>query len=217
MKTRAILALTAVAGLAAAASAQNGLSIRFANGTNAITVAPGTAVPVQVFANVPANGTNIQWTTNGGTGQTGQMAGFNSALFNLNSNGGSWSGNTLGPGMVGPPFGNPGTNGPGGVSGIGAGVGFGSPIAGPSVLIWSGTITVGASDIALNTNFTNVGSPPNGPYQGIEVALSGIIPGLNVTHYLTNLPNATGTITVPAPASLALLGLGGLVAARRRR
>ena len=221
MKTRAILALTALAAAAGTAVAQPTLVVRFSNGTNAINVAPGTAVPVQIFASgMPAVGTNIPWTTGGGTGQIGQYAGYVSSLFNVNGSTtgtATWSGLTIAPPFVGPPFGNAGTAAGTNVNGVNIGVGFNAPVTGGEFLLWSGTVTVGSQNVNINPALQPVGAPPNGPYTGFEVALSGIIPNLIVTHYVQTSNGLGGTITVPAPASLALLGLGGLVAARRRR
>lgn len=221
MKTRAILALTAVAGLAAVANAQNNGNgaLSFAIGNN--NLAPGQSTTVTVSATFNAVGSTLPWTTNGGTGQMGTVNGFNSAVFGVTGAGtgsGTWSNLTLGPGLVAPPFGNPGVIAGMNVGNINAGVGFGAPIANQPVVLWTGTFTAGNLGVVnLATAFVAVGSPPNGPYQGLEIALGGIVPGLNVTHYI-NTTNASGAITiVPAPASLALLGLGGLVAARRRR
>lgn len=216
MKTRAILALTALAGTAGMAIAQPATQIRFSNGTNEITVAAGAAVPVSIYAvGMPNVGTSIPWTTPPGTGQAGQYNGFLSVLMDMQASGGSWSGPTI-PGGMGyqvPPFGNPGTPSGSNVTGINIGVGFNPPVTGNEFILWSGTITVGAADVNLSTLIKATGNPPQ---TGFEVALGGIIPGLNVSHFVQTA-NGTGVIHVPAPASLALLGLGGLVAGRRRR
>lgn len=223
MKTRAILALTAVAGVAAAVNAQGpALEIRFSNGTNAITVLPNASVPVQLWAvGLPAVGTQMNWTTFPGTGQAGSYAGFASVLTNLNGSAGTWqptSPASIAPPFVGPPFGNPGVAAGSNVTGINIGVGFNPPVTGSSFLLWTGTIDVGnpgTGVVNLATTIQPVGAPPNGPNTGFEVQLSGIL-GLNVSHFIA-AGNATGVITIPAPASLALLGLGGLVVGRRRR
>jgi hypothetical protein len=218
MKTRAILALTALAGAASMAVAQPALQFRL-NGTNSntVSVAPGAAVNVAVWAvGMPAVGTSMPWTTPPGTGQAGQYAGFLSALFNVSGDSGSWSNNTIAPPFVGPPFGNPGVIAGSNVNGINTGVGFNPPVTGSEFMLWSGTLTVGSSTVNLAATLQPTSSPPQ---TGFEVALNNIIPGaptLIVSHFIQT-GNATGTINVPAPASLALLGLGGLVAGRRRR
>lgn len=221
MKTRAILALTALAAAAGTAVAQPALRVEFSNGTNAISVAPGTAVPVSIYATgLPAIGTAIPWTTNGGTGQPGQYAGWNSVLMNMNgttTGTASWSGMTIAPGFAGPPFGNAGTASGTNVTGINIGVAFQPPVTTADFLLWSGTVTVGNENVNINPAIQPTGAPPQGPYTGFEVSLSGVIPNLLVTHFIQTSNGLGGTITVPAPASLALLGLGGLVAARRRR
>lgn len=221
MKTRAILALTAVAGVAAAVNAQGpALEIRFSNGTNAITVAAGASVPVQLWAvGLPAVGTAMNWTTFPGTGQSGTYAGFASVLTNLNGTGGTWQATSpasIAPPFVGPPFGNPGVAAGSNVTGINIGVGFNPPVTGNSFLLWSGTIDVGAVNVSLATTIQPVGAPPNGPNTGFEVQLANTGLPLNVSHFIATT-NGTGLITVPAPASLALLGLGGLIVGRRRR
>lgn len=218
MRTHAVVALIAVGGVACSVVAQPSMAIRFANGTNAITVAPGSQVLVRVFATgMPDIGTPIPWTTPPGTGQIGQHAGFVGAYFNMKgttTGTASWSNLGFPPGMglplpPDPPHGFPsGTN----VHAISASVGFNPPITGNEFQLWYGTITVGSANVLLHTDFFPVGLPPQ---TGFEVALSGILP-MNVSQFVQTL-NGSALITVPAPAGLALLGLGGLVGARRKR
>jgi hypothetical protein len=212
MKTRAILALTAVAGIASVANAQAGLAIRFSNGTNAITVAPNAAVPVQVWAVGLPIGSVIPWTSGGGSGAPGTVVGFESVLFNLLGSGGTWSGGAINLASGLSPLSGAGTAAGSNYNNINPGIAFNPPIAQTSFMLWSGTLTVGSSNVNLNTLILPVGAPPE---TGIAVSLNTGLP-FNVQQFIQSA-NGTGTITVPAPASLALLGLGGLVAGRRRR
>jgi hypothetical protein len=213
MKTSACAFVVACAGTAA--TAQPALSIHFDNGLSEITVAPGSAVHVTVWATgMPALGTQIPWTTPPGTGQVGQYAGFLSALFNLHGSGGSWSNWGIAPGhgfVIPDPF--PGVIPSGSnVNGINIGVGFSPPVTAPEFDMWFGTLTVGTTDVNLNALLQLTGSPPQ---LGFEVALSGI-PPFPVSHFMSGL-NGSAVIHVPAPAGVALLALGGVVAGRRRR
>jgi hypothetical protein len=200
----------------AAACAQPALSIRFDNGLSEITVAPGSQVRVHVWtAGMPAVGTPIPWTTPPGTGQVGQYAGFLSAFFNLQGSSGSWSGATWVPPFATPdPF-PPHASGSN-FNGIGVGVGFGPPVTAPEFELWYATLTVGGTDVQLNTLLQPVSTPPQ---VGFEVGLTGVLPGMPSvigSHFVTAL-NGSAVIHVPAPAGVALLVLGGVVAGRRRR
>jgi len=216
MRTHRIVALIAVSGVACAAEAQPATEIRFANGTNAITVAPGSAVPVSVYATgLPSVGSNIPWTTFPGTGQNGYYQGFASVLMNVNATGGAWSGLTLPPpfanlwGSAGTPVGS-------NVHGINLGVAFNPPVTGHALLLWQGTLTVGTESVSLATAIQPVGAPPNGPHLGFEVQLDIGPSPVFYSHFLATT-NGSGVITVPGPGGLALLGLVGLLGARRGR
>ncbi|MFM9997027.1 MAG: PEP-CTERM sorting domain-containing protein [Phycisphaerales bacterium] len=220
MKTRAILALTAAAGLAGVANAQE--TAQYIIGVSAATISPGQSVNVSVSASyAPGVGANAVWNTLGGTGQTGTVAGFSLAVFNLLGNAaagvsGSWSNLVIGPGFS--PFANAGTIAGNNVNGAEIGTGFGPPLAtAPTtnpVLLWTGTWTASAASGVGAMNLT--ASALNGGL--VHIWLQGGTVGAFASEDAWGVTNGQGTFSViPAPASLALLGLGGLVAARRRR
>jgi hypothetical protein len=206
--------LAAGALSSAAAVAQPALSIRFNNGLSEITVAPGTVVPVAVWATgLPAVGTQVPWTTPPGTGQSGSYAGFLSILFNLTATGGIWSNGEAAPGH-GFPFGtfapHPSTHQH---LGINLGVGFNPPVTLPEFDLFYTSITVGTTDVHLDALQQLTSSPPQ---SGFEVGLSGIAPFPMVSHFITT-QNGAAVIHVPSPAGGLMLGVAGLLATRRRR
>ncbi|MCC6661523.1 MAG: hypothetical protein IT437_11625 [Phycisphaerales bacterium] len=201
--------------LSSRAVAQPSMAIRFDNGLSEITVAPGSQVHVRVWATgMPALGAQIPWTTPPGTGQIGRYEGFLSVLFRINGSGGSWSGIGVAPG-----HGFPGWPGGGGspqgsnVTGINIGVGFNPPVTDPEFDLWYGTITVASTDVQLSTLISLTGAPPQ---LGFEVALSGIMPPLNVSQFVATL-NGAAVIHVPVPGGLSVLALGCCTLGRRRR
>lgn len=217
MKTRAILALVAVAGTAVAANAQNTAtySIVFnsagavsGNGTNNIQVNPGSVVTATVFVTInPGIGAMVG-------NPPGAVQGLSDGGFSISggTGAGSWA---AGPSLVAPynfPLGtNAGTPAGGNVNGVLWGLGFLLQLPHPSPNspddVWTGTFNAGA---ALGvSNFTFTGLATTGVFYG------GPIPA--VLGYTSNAGAGGSISVVPAPASLALLGLGGLVAARRRR
>ena len=182
-------ALLAVVGLAAGANAQS-LSFAFPGGN---TYNGGANVKVELWANFNS---------------TTHMAWAGSAVAVNGDASGAFSNVALGN-PVPPPGTTPGTPSGGNVGGIVAGQLHFPPLffantANP-ILIWSGewstgNLTARTVDLStLSTKLTNY--LPSGSSQN-----------------LTGWDEAKGTIeVVPAPSALALLGLGGLVAGRRRR
>jgi hypothetical protein len=84
---------------------------------------------------------------------------------------------------------------------------------GSEFLLWSGAFVVKVPNLHLRTDIRLHGSGfPPPPLA--EVGLAGIIPQLNVTHYLVT-SNGTAHIIIPAPSAPAPLAL--LAPARRRR
>lgn len=225
MKTRAILALTAVAGLAGVANAQE--TAQYIIGVSSATVAPGGSVDVSVSVlYTPGLGGTAVWNTLGGTGQIGTVAGFSLAVFNLMSNpaagvSGSWSNIAFNP--LFSIFSTPGTIAGNNVNNANIGTGFGPPLSAPvngsPLALWTGTWTASAASgvgaVGLITDALQ-GSPahPN----TVHVWLGSTVIGQFTVEDAWGVTDGQGSFSViPAPASLALLGLGGLVAARRRR
>ena len=194
------LALVAVAGLAGIASAQSATMTVTANGGAAVSVAPGTAV--NIAATATWGGTNVQFAGLKGAikvaGDAGAGANFTSAftaggLVNLGAfTGGSRTGIDI---AVTPAFFTGGFIVP--PSGNNTGLNIGSyqlTIATP------GVYTVGFAADATAPNIRLFPSTASPAFVEAQTTYVG----------------ATITVT-PAPASLALVGLGGLVAGRRRR
>ena len=179
----------AVVALAGSALAQNGLSFNFPNGN---TYDGNAAVKVEVYAHYTA-GQFMAW-----AGWAGAVNGDASGSFA-----------NLALGNPVPPPGTSAGSAGSSVGGIIAGQLHFPPLffantANP-ILIWSGewstgNLTARTVDLStLSTKLTNY--LPSGSSQN-----------------LTGWDEAKGTIeVVPAPSALALLGLGGLVAGRRRR
>jgi MYXO-CTERM domain-containing protein len=217
MKTRA-LAVLAVAGLAAIANAQD-TSISYSIVWDKASINPGETNTGKVIATVtPGFGATIKWTTPPGKGQNGILKAFASSIFDtvnlLNGEQGTlaWTvptalnlaniqGNLNGGGIVGtnagqvaPPI-NPNPN-------------VDNPITILN-LTWTGNAGF-SGNVSYNVKatsgkmFLDISTTPTPTWVG---------------HNATKLESAAaGNFTVvPAPASMALLGLGGLVAARRRR
>ena len=202
MKTR-VIALSALAGLASVASAQ-APSFTYSIQAPASLAAGATAQITVLCAFTPGVGQNV--TTSLGALP---VMGLESGGFSIVGSGGSWSGlSLLAP--VNFPFGTTvGTVAGGNVTGAIWGTGF-VPPAVPSTVnptpIWRGTFTMPNANVTLTLTGNGQGGLWAGPHSsGLAVVANGAQAG------------AQATILVPAPASLALLGLGGLVAARRRR
>ena len=205
-----------VLSVPAAAQLENGLYFKVTGGPPA----PGSYFDVAVYARIPDDGTPVRW-ENGGGFTWGSMEGFSSVYFNVSASIGSWTNLALPPGMNLPPFGSAGTAQGATINAINSGVGFGPPIPGPDVYVWSGRLTLPPtplpSELLLRTEFRTVGSPPFGPYRGIEVAVSGIIPNLNVSIFLQDLHEGSIAIPLPAPGAAPLIAAGLCLRVRRRR
>ncbi|MFN0131150.1 MAG: PEP-CTERM sorting domain-containing protein [Phycisphaerales bacterium] len=246
MKTRAILALTAVAGLASVANAQETITyaVTFSevlagsanpgNGNGVID--PGEGVRFAIRATIaPGIGSTATYTPPPPPG-TGTIAGLGSIFLDLigtNFNGGTWSTITR----------NAATN-PGGIAGGGNWT-LGAPGTGQA----NGDITaVQAGQFVLPGSTANSLNPigniwrgtwtPSN-YTGRTVSLAAVAAaaaGMNhssiliqygvdangdpqyVGKFIGGSFGGSGNIQIaPAPSSLALLGLGALAAGRRRR
>jgi hypothetical protein len=247
MKTRVLAAagLAAFAGLANAQSTTNA-TVTYAltwgdTGDNDGLVEPGESARVRMTVSYsPASGTVISYTPAGGGTATGTLMGFGGAFvdFSLaNANGGTLTttGSTGGiaNGRAGACAVVPGGNGT--VSGDSilnvqpaqfpfnsepfdpdnntTGVRTTNPITNIYTFVWT--------PASYTTRTVNVGMAPSAASNGNAAAV------MIRTNPDTSLPptavNAQFTLgsaqipVVPAPSSLALLGLGGLIAGRRRR
>ncbi len=233
MKTLANMALMAVAGAAAAASAQPlgtaTYSLRFSNGLNTITLGPGQSTTVSVFVSFnPGVGA---WVGSAPPLQ-GQVLGLNNGGFSITGTSvGGGTGNFSVPAVIpGPPVQHPalqapynflpgiatnqGTSSGASHNGVIWGHGFFQfypPAANPG-FVWQATFTATSATGSIQLAFTGL------PVTQIDVS-SGPIGSMTipwVADYASD-PGVGGTIFVPAPAGLALAGLGGFVALRRLR
>ncbi len=227
MKTRAIMTLVAVAGAAVAANAQTGgtatYSIQFSNGTNSISLTAGQSTSVSVFVSFdPGLGASY------GTALPlqGVILGANNGGFSIGgvgSGGGSGNFGVL-PGAGHPSLMAPYNFLPGVATNQGTAAGNNlngvlwghqfifspvHPLPANPAKVWEGTFTMvtnGQVDFSFNGMALTGIDVSSGP------VAAGAIP------WVADFASSGGTAVItPAPASLALLGLGGLVALRRRR
>jgi hypothetical protein len=213
MKTR-LFAVLAVAGIAAAANAQD-TTITYTIKWDNASINNGGTNTGAVYAEItPGIGSAVKWTTAPGKGQAGTIEAFASSVFDtlnlLNGSNGALSWTVPAALNV---AGIPGSANGGGIAGTNAGqVGktlnpnpvLDNPI---KLLDLSWTDTTGGT---YDVNY------------GIKSASGKMFLNIGIANWVGH--NATfrvdgqgGFSVVPAPASMALLGLGGLVAARRRR
>ncbi len=241
MKTRAIMTLVAVAGAAVAANAQTGgtatYSIEFSNGTAAMTLDPtGVLAPISTSVSVFVT---INPVLNSPYGTAPPLQGFifghNNGAFSITGTGaGGGSGNFSVPAVIpGPPPQHPalafpynflpgvatnqGTSSGDDHNGVLWGHGFYfTPVhqlPATKAKVWEGTFTATSGVGSMSLAFTGLA------LTGVDVS-SGPIANMAIPWVADFASNGGqgGNITfIPAPASLALLGLGGLVALRRRR
>ncbi len=220
MKTRAITALVAAAGAATAASAQvtATYSIAFGapNGPNTITLPQGASTSVYVNVTYAGQAPNpILGLADGGFSLTGLASGGATGGWGVDSNTASptyslpnpWGAQAVG-GLgvsVGTPAGNANLNGV--IWGYGFLFNSNHTSPGNPATVWQGTFTATSATGVFNVSFT--GLEPSNVFTNTAPFPTPV--------GATSLPGVGGVITIPAPASLALLGLGGLVALRRRR
>lgn len=190
------LALVAVAGLAGLASAQTATVTTTANGGNAVSVAPGTAVNLAVAVTY-TGGVQLAGLQGGvkvaGDAGTGSNFAFNLGAGPLINTGSFTGGSRLGMDVAsGPPL----------FFGI-------NPLwANQPVNMLSYQVTI--NDPGVYQVIWQ--SPATAPNARIYTSATSA----SFAEAQTTYVGATITVT-PAPASLALVGLGGLVAGRRRR
>lgn len=240
MKTRAILALSAVAGLAAGASAQSfttdstvtiNLTWSEVNGNGNNMLDPGESAHIRMSVSFSNQNAVANFAPSIGTFGSGTIRGLGSGFLDLNGSGGAEGSWNLDP--------NEGygvdeiwdiTNGQGHGTLANGGatllnLQFGQFAPGPAqvnttnpiVDIWEGLWT--PNDYSSRTvTFSTAGAAAAGNAVSsvtlrlsATIAASAFVQGNNLVHGSVSIP------IVPAPSSLALLGLGGLVVARRRR
>jgi hypothetical protein len=231
LRTPAIVALMSFSG--AATSAQTlgtaTYSLRFGNGLNTITLGPGQSTTVSVFVSFdpgigawigsapPLQG-EIRGLHNGGFSITGSSVGGGTGNFSVPPGTGHpalqapW--NFL-PGIAT----NQGTSSGASHNGVLWGHAFmgGSPAHPLPVnpaLLWKGTFTIGAGSTSGQIDLAFTGLATTGIDVSSGPPSQGGIPW--VADFASN-PGIGGTIIVPAPASLALLGIGWILTMPRRR
>jgi hypothetical protein len=247
MKTRAMLALTAVAGIAAGASAQaitTGSNVTYAlswsevNGNGNNNLEPGESALLVMNTSFTNQGQLASFSPPIGPFTSGTILGFGSGFLDLRGTGG-----TAGAfNYSSPPNNSAGTSGFGVRGGwrIAGNASHGTPNG-----AGDGMINIQPGQFP-NPDLPNSTNPINGMYRllwtpssyterivtfslaraavasatGASVYLdldgsvgsSVYVAESNISYGSVNIP-----IGIPAPASLAMLGLGGLVAAGRRR
>jgi hypothetical protein len=240
MRTRAILAMTAVAGLAGVASAQQSvtsdstitvsLTSTDSGGNNNGIVEPGESVLLTM--NVSFTNQNTVGTFNPSIGSfgSGTIRGFGSGFFDLNGSSnlgaGTWN---VDPGAtpargVDPAWDLAGAEGtPSGNNLVNIQMGQFPPTAGainatnPINAIWTGEFT--PTDYSGRTlSFSLAGNAAAGQFiASVMFKLNNTLAAGAFVDAQHLVLGTTSIGVVPAPGSLALLGLGGLVAGRRRR
>jgi len=246
MKTRAVLAVVAVAGLAAAANAQESFvySLTFTEvnaGTSVAVSAPNGTIDTGEAARValkitmtPGIGATVTYTPPPAPG-TGTLAGLGSVFFDIgqtNALGGTWNlitRNAGGADINGTPnnwtLGGAGVgNAAGGIDAAQAGQfvlpGSTANVSNPIVNIWRATWTP-STYTNRTVTFQSAAAVAAGPNHSSILVQYGLDPNTGDPLYVAKYISAQfGNVQIPvapAPASLALLGLGGLVAGRRRR
>jgi hypothetical protein len=225
--TRPITTLVSIAGAAVAANAQTGgvatYSLQFSNGTNVISLLPGQSTTVSVFVSFnPGLGAPY------GTAPPlqGFVLGANNGAFSITGTPSGTASGTFGvlPGTGHPSLMPPYNFLPGIATnqGTSTGLSHDGVIWGHAFLfiqqwafnpakVWEGTFTVTS---AGNITFAFTGLAATGIDVSSGPVSVGAIPW--VAEFATS-PGVGGMIVIPAPASLALLGLGGVIAVRRRR
>ncbi len=218
MKARHVIAVLAVASSAAAAGARQGLvvySIAFGSpvGPNTIALTPGQTTPVFVSVAVSwgpplpilgfADGAFSITGAGTGTGAWGVDSNTASPTYSLPN---PWGAQAIGGAGV-----NPGNGGASGVSGVVWGYGLLlttlHPFPQNPATVWRGTFTAMAPG-SVDASFTGLKMTHVFAYTAPTPTAIAIL----------TLPGVGGSITIiPAPAGLALVGLGGLAALRRQR
>ena len=238
MKTRVAFGILAAAGLATAVQAQESVTYTVtwtevtAGTGNAVTnpngqIDPGEGARIAVAVNItPAIGTTSTYTPPPPPG-TGTIAGLGSIFFDLvgtNLNGGTWSNINRNPGFNWG-LGDPGTGQANGDllnAQAGQFVTPGSTANSSNTIanIWRATWNPSNYNARTASVLSRGALAASGNHSSILIQY-GLDPQQN-PQYVGKFVNGTfggsGNIPVaPAPSSLALLGLGAMVAGRRRR
>ncbi len=224
--------LLAWAALATAAEAQTlgtaTYHIRFGNGSNQVFLAPGESTTVTVLVSFnPGIGAII----GSAPPLQGPVLGLNDGAFSITGapSGGATGNFAVLPGANHPslvaPYNYlpgvgamPGTPAGNSLNGVIWGMGFvvwpPHPLPANPGTVWKGTFTVSAASGPgqIDLAFTGLGDT------GILAVMTASTNNFTWIATFSSSPGAGGTIfTIPAPAGLALLGFGGLVAPRHRR
>jgi len=240
MTTRAVLALVALAGLSAAATGQESITYSW----TWTEVLAGSSTPVAVSNGLiePGEGARLALTATitPGIGSVvtyvpppqpgfGTLAGLGSLFFDLlgsNANGGQWSVIRRNPGGINWGLGPAGTGQPSGdlvSAGVGQFVLPGAIVNGtnPVVNIWAATWTPDGF-AARTVSFQSAAAAASGGNHSAILIQYGDDPNsqkpLVVGRVVDGIFGNSGPIpVVPAPGGAMILGLGALVASRRRR
>jgi hypothetical protein len=235
MKTRSIVALAAVAGFAAAANAQDHMTLTWSwvhiqAGTTTV-ITPAVAGKVSENEGVEFRA-NIAWgpqfgtiRTSQATGISGPIEGFAKAVIDFDSSGNSngYFHNVLrNPGLGGAPVITPDRVGAiqlGQFGIVGSTINTNNPLNNVVRIRWT------PNDWTERTVvFTPSGSPITQFYGELYINFGGpqgsgeeIYTTYRIDNSLFDAGAAMAIEVIPSPASVALLGLGGLIVARRRR
>jgi hypothetical protein len=236
MKTRAILALTAAAGLAGVANAQTqtqnstvSFTLSFQDtGNHDGIVQPGESALITMNVSFTGQNTVGSFAPPVGTFSSGTIRGLGAGFVDLTgtaNNGGNANGNWDVTDAIDPTWDLIGSAAWGTPASAGSNlqnVQFGQFPTGPNAInttnpinaVWHGTWTP-ASFTSRTVTFTVGDGAASGGF-GASVLFRTGSSSLASAFALESYGNVTIPVA-PAPASLALLGLGGLVAGRRRR
>ena len=192
------IAIAAIAGFAAAATAGDSFTLSISAPT---MVAEGATFQVDVFGDATV-GTHM-------LGGSFSMSSGSGLISGMSWTPATWSAFNTDNGYAGNGDYNSVIFGQIVIPGI---PGFDTPAAGSALgsLIGSFEVTLGAGTGDINFAI-NAGNPFS-----LETITQGVAGSNQSGSANTNLGSATVTVT-PAPSAMALLGLGGLVAGRRRR
>jgi hypothetical protein len=236
MKPRAILGLTLAAGLASAASAQENVNytwtfVEVTMGTNNPVanpnglIEPGECARLELTVNItPGIGSTTTYTPPPPPG-TGTIAGLGSIFFDLTGTGsaqGTWAFLSRATGFALGSAGTPSGTGEA-VTAAQAGQfilpGSTANSSNPVNAIWRG-VWCPTSYTNRTVTFTSMAAAAGGNNHSSILIQYGVDPDGN-PQYIGKFVSATfGSVNipvVPGPSSLALLGLGAVIAGRRRR
>lgn len=247
MKTRSILALTAVAGLAAMANAQAPsttgstmtytLGVTVIGGNAALPLEPGESALIQLNVGISGQNTTASYTPPSPAPGSGTIRGIGSGFIDFNgtaNNGGNaqgtWNTDFVNPGL-GPiadlwdlvgstAWGTPANSGAN-LTNIQFGQ-FPTSAAGifttnPVNLMYQALWTPNSyANRTVTFNIAAAAASQGNPSSVMFKTLNGTTQGVAGVNCLSAF-NGISFAVIPAPSSLALLGVGGLLVGRRRR